>query len=343
MIHIPRGAILAALLSLAATTSGAAERDEVRTPVPVVQAGRMDVASRAGHVDVPIAVTRDWTRTQSDITRAVIIIHGWPRRDLRAGENAERVGGDAARGSVVITPQFLTARDVTAHGLGTDVLNWGENDWQKGEPSNGEAAVSSFAVVDEVFRRLSDRAIFPNLRTIVLAGHSAGGQFVQRYAIVGRGQDNLDPSRVHVRYVVANPASYLYFTDDRPARGDEGFERVDFAACPLAHRWPYSLQNDVPAYARPLAPVPDLQARYLHRDIIYLLGGSDDDPHADGSDLTCAAESEGETRLRRGLAYNAYAQMLDPGVSNSAVVVPGVGHKSYAMFASPPGIQALFK
>ena len=46
--------------------------------------------------------------------------------------------------------------------------------------------VSSFAVLDALLQMLSDRQHWPALDLVVLAGHSAGGQFVQRYAVAGR-------------------------------------------------------------------------------------------------------------------------------------------------------------
>ena len=55
--------------------------------------------------------------------------------------------------------------------------------------------------------------IFPNLKTVVVVGHSAGGQFVNRYAAGGAGCPN---PLVEVRYVIMNPSSYLYVDDLGP-------------------------------------------------------------------------------------------------------------------------------
>ena len=71
------------------------ERELVNTPVPVVQKGRLDIETRSGDFELPIAVSRDWTKPQDDVTRAVIVIPGWPRRDLRSGEHAAEVAGAA--------------------------------------------------------------------------------------------------------------------------------------------------------------------------------------------------------------------------------------------------------
>ena len=51
---------------------------------------------------------------------------------------------------------------------------------------------------------------------VVVFGNSAGGQFVNRYAAVGRGPDVLAARGLRVRFVVANPSTYLYFGRERP-------------------------------------------------------------------------------------------------------------------------------
>ena len=54
---------------------------------------------------------------------------------------------------------------------------------------------------------LADRSRQPNLRTVVLAGFSGGGQLVQRYAAVGRVGDTLANRGIALRYVVGSPSS----------------------------------------------------------------------------------------------------------------------------------------
>lgn len=61
------------------------------------------------------------------------------------------------------------------------------DDWRGGGDANG-TQLSSYDVVDEILARLSDRALYPNLKKIALVGFSAGGQFVGRYVAVGKGQ-----------------------------------------------------------------------------------------------------------------------------------------------------------
>jgi hypothetical protein len=41
-------------------------------------------------------------------------------------------------------------------------------------------------VLDEMLLALADRTVFPNLARVVVSGHSAGGQIVQRYALFSK-------------------------------------------------------------------------------------------------------------------------------------------------------------
>src|SRR5438445_52472 len=76
--------------------------------------------------------------------------------------------------------------------------------------------LTSFDFVDEILRKLANKQVFPNLKAIVVAGHSAGGQFVDRYAMANQVHDKVG---VPVTYIVSNPSSYAYLDRMRP-RGE---------------------------------------------------------------------------------------------------------------------------
>lgn len=62
-------------------------------------------------------------------------------------------------------------------------------------------------------RRVARKDVFPHLASIVVAGHSAGGQFVTRYQMANQVDGTLG---VPVTYVVANPSAYPYLDNERP-------------------------------------------------------------------------------------------------------------------------------
>lgn len=340
--------IAAALLHAAPAFAGAAsptddtgsaplQRDPlVRTPVPVIQDGRLEITTPAGQGVIPIHVSRDWSTPQPDVTRAVIIIHGWPRRDLTSGERAAIKAGSAAQDAIIITPQFLIAADLEAHQLPAEMLHWGTDGWKNGYDAHGPAPISSFSVVDTIFTRLADRTLFPALKQVVLAGHSAGGQFVQRYAAVGHGQSPLLARGIAIRYVVANPSSYLYFDARRPITTGN-------PSCAKFDRWQYGLNGGLPPYVEQPVSTSRLEQQYLARDVVYLFGMDDTDPNHKELDRSCAAEQQGPTRLSRGLNYIAYLCTQDEThFSQRVLEVPDVGHSSARMYSSTCGMAALF-
>jgi len=73
-----------------------------------------------------------------------------------------------------------------------------------GGDANGNSTLSSYDVIDRILTLLSRRDVFPNLRHVVLAGHSAGGVFVHLYSITNRVHEKLPFS---LSYVVSNPSS----------------------------------------------------------------------------------------------------------------------------------------
>ncbi len=142
---------------------------------------------------------------------------------------------------MIIAPQFLAGTDITAHHLPGQILRWSLTGWEGGEPAKGPAHASSFDAFDTILMHLSDRHLFPNLTTIVIAGHSGGAQVVQRYAVLGHGETYAKTAGVRVRYVVGNPSSYAWFGAERP-------EPAIAATCPGYNQWKYGM-NGLPPYA----------------------------------------------------------------------------------------------
>lgn len=83
---------------------------------------------------------------------------------------------------------------------------WG--DWRAGAMSSplsgGGRTVSAYEVMDTIVMMLNDTAFWPRLNEIAIVGHSAGGQFVQRWALMTSLPPKMSPS-LDVRYVIANP------------------------------------------------------------------------------------------------------------------------------------------
>jgi pimeloyl-ACP methyl ester carboxylesterase len=189
------------------------------------------------------------------------------------------------------------------------------------------------APLDQIIKHLGNRQLFPALKEIVVAGHSGGGQVVQRFALTGHDHPALQAAGISLRYVIANPSSYAYFSPQRPVQLAPG-------SCPQFNDWKYGMQK-LPAYANGQSP-QQLEKAYAARDITYLLGQQDTDPNHPALDKSCAAESQGAYRLIRGHNYFDYLKQRHPQLSQRLIEVPGVGHDGDKMFTSPLGQKALF-
>ncbi|MEB0044552.1 MULTISPECIES: alpha/beta fold hydrolase [unclassified Pseudomonas] len=293
-----------------------------------ISPGRLQL--KAGEMAVGIGPT------PSKIERVLIIIHGRLRNAETYRQSAEHAAEHAGQlaTTLVIAPQFLNETDIALHQAPDTLLRWRGNDWMAGGLSTGPNGMSSYAALDEIIARLADRLQFPDVKEVIIAGHSGGGQVVQRYALLAHDQPALTAAGISVRYVVANPSSYAYFNEQRPVT-------FDHTQCPGFNRWKYGL-TDMPVYASGQTS-PQLESSYIKRDVTYLLGQQDTDPNHPALDKGCEAEAQGAYRLIRGHNFFDYLLRRHPqGVNQRLVEVHGVGHNGDGMFTSPEGQKVLF-
>ncbi|HYB71272.1 MAG TPA: hypothetical protein VEH80_11385 [Candidatus Bathyarchaeia archaeon] len=275
------------------------------------------------------------------VTRALVVIHGAGRNAdnyFRSAVAAAFLAG-ALDDTLVVAPRFAASDGRGCHdALAPDEVNWpctGQS-WRSGSAAVGHEALTSFDVADQILRLLARRDVFPHLGAIVVAGHSAGGQFVTRYEMASEVHDSLG---VPVTYVVANPSSYAYPDANRPVPGAaEARPFADRANCTTYDRWPYGLEDRVGYAARPT--VDQLRARLLGRPVVYLAGELDTLPLAN-FDASCPAMAQGPSRLARAQAFTQHLAR-QYGATPRLLVVPLCGHNARCMFTADPVLPILF-
>ncbi|MHA6194923.1 hypothetical protein ACX3YG_11175 [Pseudomonas wadenswilerensis] len=277
---------------------------------------------------------------------ALVVLHGHPRdagRSFEAGLRVTQAAGQLPD-TLVIAPLYQVGDAARCHSPGVpearagDAL-WTCGSWLAGEPSLGAHPMSSFAALDALVVELVRQ--WPGLRQITLVGFSAGAQMLQ-HAI---GFAAPPPAGVAVRYVIADPGSWLYFDPVRPVADGAGHAfRQPPAGCPGYNGWKYGT-DALPAWLPHGAA--EARARYATARIDYLMGERDDSA-AKGTayrvlDQSCAARLQGPFRLQRGMAYVAYEQaLLKPAQPRRMVVVPGCGHDVTCVLTSPAARNVLF-
>ena len=279
----------------------------------------------------------------AQVTHAVVIIHGILRNPqsyfaamVKAATNAH-----VDANTIVVAPWFQTAQD-KPRSLGPYWIDQPPRradapGWLQGDAAVRPAGLSSFTVMDDLLATLADPRRFPNLRSITVAGHSAGGQFVQRYAVFGSVPDQL--TRVKINYVVANSSSYVYFDPTRPVGDGTQFDTPAATDCPAYDTYKYGMAGRTD-YVATLTPAQAF-TQYLHRRVTIVNGAADTFDNGD-EDTTCAAMAQGPNREARGAYYLAYIRGHSPSAAHDRIVVPDVGHSQDAIFSSPLVAPVLF-
>lgn len=316
-------------VTIALSAGAAAAAAPVPPPVAAVVEGRFPLGSGV----LPIYLSQDWARPLPAIRRVAIVVHGYERN---ADEYARIVMGlDPPADTLVVAPQFLAAEDIAVHHLPDSILRWQREHWADGDPADGPTRLSAFDALDALLARASDRSILPNVARVVLAGFSAGGQLVQRYAETGGGEETIGPSGIAVRYVVGSPSSYAYFASERPQ---------PTAECAAFDHWKYGFAGALPPYVAAAAShgLAALERRYAMRTVIYLAGTNDTNPNHRFLDKSCAAEAQGPARLARMTAFFAAMRQRDGDILRQRVwIVAGAAHNAQKVFGSACGRAAL--
>jgi pimeloyl-ACP methyl ester carboxylesterase len=320
--------------------------------------------SLAGRPSRLLVYTTYPLNTRNDaITRAFILIHGG-NRDAESHFRSALAAGflaDALGDTVIIAPRFASNKGNRGgtdckDTMAADETSWvcdlkDPDSWRSGGPAIGHNETTSFDFMDEILRELARKAVFPNLKAIVVAGHSAGGQFVTRYQMSNQIHETLG---VAISYIVAN-ASGAYLDPLRPTAAaypvtasPPGYIPLppssafapfaDARSCASYDNWPYGLKGRTGYAAR--FTDDQLKMQLVSRPATYLLGEYDILPLA-GFDASCPAMAQGPTRLARGLAYEKYVNERY-GAHHKAIVVPLCGHNVRCMFTADVALPLAF-
>jgi hypothetical protein len=225
-------------------------------------------------------------------------------------------------------------------------MYFGGNRFWGGSSSNAGAAISVFSIVDKMLEHICDSGHFPNLKRIVILGHSGGGQLVNRFAASSPFQRHGIP----IRYIVMNPSSYLYFDGARVRSGTTDEFVVPSAAtvrqCPGYNNYGYGPDNLYDYHEENGTNAGRMIDRYRSRNVIHLSGALDNDPNGEGLDTDCEAMLQGANRLDRGTIYFNYLQYAFGPVildRQRRDIVPNTGHNGRDMITSDIGVNYIFE
>ena len=315
----------------------AVQNEEQYRPAPAIGDQHVRVSGTAGAALLACHASRPLDAPRGGGERLVVVVHGALRdsdRYLALARGAARRSGSRA---LIVAPQFLADVDARAGaGLPDGALHWDVEGWKGGYPALGPAALSSFSALDSLLDELAGPEESPPGAgpAVVIIGNSAGGQFVNRYAAVGRGPDALAERGIRVRFIIANPSTYLYFGRERP---------VAVAGGAPVNGWRYGF-DDAPEYVG-TGPQESL-ARYLARDVTIVLGEQDTGSAALLLEVSPPAMAQGANRLERGIHYDRHVRGLARAarlaMGHRLIKLAGVGHAAGDVLAAAQTRDIMF-
>lgn len=241
-----------------------------------------------------------------DIKIAIVAVHGVSQDSAAYARNAIRsseLSGQEKGTYAVIAPQFMQVEDKGK--ICSDTPYWDGTAWNRGDQSLDHKDISSFDVMNEILKKLADKNQFPNLEKVVIAGNSAGGQFVGRYASGGESPTELFGSDVDFSYVVMNSKSYMKFDPN------------------ISYK--YGMKN-LNEYMSKVGPA-QLMKNFTSRDVTILYGEHDGNVDK-GKDF-----------------YQHIQTVFGKDITETHKfeIVPDVGHGASAMFRSEVAQRVLFE
>ena len=267
--------ILAILATACAATAFAA------TPVP---GGKWSFVftDAKGRADRPMKVYTYRSRKCDSTCPMVFVLHGMKRNASDYRDYWVPLADHY--NFLVIAPEFSQRNWPKAAGY-----NLGD----AGETKDREKW--AFAAIEHLFEEMRD-----GQSSYVLFGHSAGGQFAQRFAMLL--PDN------HASIVIAANAGWYTLPEWRKDKTETPF--------------PYSLVD---------APVGEAQLRQaLSRRLVVMVGEHDDDPDDENLDKSSGAMKQGETRVDRAETFiksaTSAAQALGVALAWELIEVPDAVH-----------------
>jgi hypothetical protein len=236
--------------------------------------------------------------------------------------------------TMVVSPHFYH------RGLDTE-LDWDNAVWRAGGKASSPtgATLGSFQIVDYMLTEfLLGNANFPNLSNVIIAGHSAGGQFVQRFAAISETEE--DYPAYTFTYLPANASHFVYLNTLRW----DGSGTYTPSDCPTYNDYPYGLDN-LTANSRyafiSKIGLETIRGHFINRKVFYVLGGQD----VTGATTDCESLNQqggsGSSRYQRGQYLLQFMNNQYPTNEHEILPVAGVGHNATGIYTSSEFVQLL--
>lgn len=322
------------------------------------QAAEIEIASKRYLIEVgrvktflPYESSHDLSSRNESITRVIYSIHSasYSAKSYfgRATAMVNKVVGQKDK-TLIIAPHILD-KSCLDKPEDKNILYWDHPAFRgtsRGVFKGKRVTVSAYGVTDKILKDVAAGGNFPNLKTIIILGHSAGGQMTNRYAATGMFESKIaNPAGIEVRYIVMAPSSYVYFNNERVNKGTRNKFSVPKNPPDNYNRWGYGLGR-MYVYHKNNKVTPEfVVAQYPSKRILYLVGSKDRDVNDPSMGKGEASKLQGRHRLERGIIYyNHLVHFFGDQIKQTQHfrVIRGAGHSGRSLMLSPQAIKFTF-
>lgn len=273
----------------------------------------------------------------TNIERLVIVIHGALRNGHEYFDDtvvaAKKL--NVENKTIVLAPTFRKVTDERAEGE----MYWGRKwytKWKYGYLSEDSDKVSSFDVLDKLITKITTSNNFPNLKSIVVTGHSAGGQFTQRYGVSTRIGKSLSQT---FTIVPSNPSSYMYLDAERYEFTNGNYQIKNLKNdCSEYNNYIYGPINRA-RYMENMS-IAELRYNFKNQKMIYLM--SEQDKGTDSLDRSCEAKLQGKNRFERSQNFFHYVKKQITSTNHRFLSIPEIGHDHVLVYESREAAEVIF-
>lgn len=287
---------------------------------------------------IPYASNRDISIKATQVERLIISIHSSSYDPDFYVDTITKIASEYTglqENLLIISPAFYRKDKTRLQDVvlwQTDPF-WGNN---RALYLNKETTLSAFEVLDHMIIHILSSGNFPNIKQIVILGHSAGGQFVNRYAA---SNTFMDKYPLPVKFLVTAASSYIYFSPKRANDASRTHFETPYPKKPAYNQWGYGVKKLYGFHKKYAVTAEKMQKRYPNLRIRYLVGS--EDVHLSNTlDMNTEAMLQGLNRKQRAITYYNHLQdHFGPDITQRQdfFIIDGVGHSAKDLIESDKG------
>jgi len=295
-------------------------------------------------------------KEDNTIERLVISIHSLSysaKNYLQYVLEAGKLKQDELDKTIIVAPHFLKKNKIPKN-LENDILFWDVfpfwgSSKARVKRENKRVRVSAYQVIDEIMLYFVKSGLYPNLEKVVLLGHSAGGQFVNRYSACNIISNELKNSYdIEVKYLVMAPSSYVYMDSRRiveNTRNKFDIPRFDKRKeAPKYNNYGYGLDK-LYKYLKKIGKYSIIN-QFKNRKILYLIGSKDNADNHKYLAKSPGAMMQGKNRLERAINYFNYLKFFygkEIMKNQNLKIIKNIKHSGRKLIKSKEGREFIFE